>query len=55
VGFRGRDILIEIKSPEGSLNKQRPRQNQVDWHRSWRGRPVAVVLCFDDMVRLFEP
>jgi len=55
IGFRGDDRLIEIKNPDGSPSARRPRANQLEWHRSWRGRPVAVVLCFDDMARLFEP
>lgn len=55
IGWRGDDRLIEVKNPDGSPSRRRPRANQADWHRSWKGRPVAVVLCFDDMLRLFEP
>lgn len=55
VGFRGQDVLVELKRPDLSASRQRPRQNQLDWHRSWKGRPVAVVTCFEDLVRLFEP
>jgi hypothetical protein len=54
IGWRGQDRLIEIKNPLARKSKQRPRANQREWHRSWRGRPVAVVTCLGDMVRLFE-
>jgi hypothetical protein len=55
VGWRGQSELIEIKNPDGSPNKRKPRAKQLEWHRSWKGRPVAVVLSFDDLLRLFEP
>jgi hypothetical protein len=54
VGWRGKDRLIEIKNPDGSPSKREPRPNQVAWHRTWRGRPVAVVLCFDDLKEIFD-
>lgn len=53
VGWRGVDRLIELKRPDKGPARRRPRPNQLDWHRSWRGRPVAVVTCFDDLRRLF--
>lgn len=55
VGWRGQDRLIEVKRPDLSPSRQRPRQRQSDWHRAWKGRAVAVVTCFDDLVQLFEP
>jgi hypothetical protein len=55
VGWRGQDRLVEIKNPDGSPSKRRPRAEQLAWHRAWKGRPVAVVLCFDDLLSLFEP
>jgi hypothetical protein len=55
VGWRGQSELIELKNPDGSPSERKPRAKQVAWHRSWKGRPVAVVLCFDDLLRLFEP
>lgn len=54
VGWRGLDQLIEIKDPNGSGADLLPRPNQVEWHRHWHGRPVAVVYCFDDIRGLFE-
>ena len=55
VGWRGRDQLVEIKRPDNGPARKRPRPNQAEWHRAWRGRPVAVVTCFDDLRALFEP
>jgi hypothetical protein len=55
IGWRGADVLIEVKDPNAPPSKRKPRAKQLAWHRSWKGRPVAVVLCFDDLLRLFEP
>ena len=54
VGWRGQDRLVEVKNPALKPSERKPRDNQLDWHRSWRGRPVAVVLCFDDLRKLFD-
>ncbi len=54
IGWRGQDRLVEIKNPEASPSKRRPRADQLEWHRSWKGRPVAVVLSFGDLLRLFD-
>ena len=54
IGWRGQDRLVEVKRPDVCASRRRPRPNQVEWHRAWRGRPVAVVTCFDDLRGLFE-
>jgi hypothetical protein len=54
IGWRNDDRLIEVKDPEGTAQQQTLRPDQVIWHRSWRGRPVALVKTFDDLRRLFE-
>lgn len=38
VGFRRRTFLLEVKSADGELD-----DDQVEWHRLWRGLPVDVV------------
>lgn len=53
VGWRGADRLVEIKRPDLPPSRQRPRPNQVEWHRSWRGRPVAVVTTLEEILALF--
>jgi hypothetical protein len=55
IGWRNADRLIEVKDPEASMSDQQPRPDQVIWHRSWKGRPVAIVKTFGDMFRLFLP
>jgi hypothetical protein len=54
VGWRGTDRLIEIKDPKKKPSARKLRDEQVDWHRTWRGRPVAVVMSFDDLKGLFD-
>lgn len=53
LGWRGREQLIEVKSPDGSPSARRARANQLEWHRAWKGRPVAVVETLAEMVALF--
>lgn len=54
VGWRGRDALIEVKDGSKPPSARKLRPEQVEWHRQWKGRPVEVVLCFDDLRELFE-
>lgn len=53
IGWRGKDALIEVKRPDAA--KARKNQaNQVAFRQQWRGRPVTVVECFDDLKELFD-
>lgn len=54
LGWRGKNALVEIKDPNKKPSEQKLRPEQVEWHREWRGKPVAVVYCFDDIRQLFE-
>ena len=54
VGWRGQDRLVEIKRPDLAPSRRRPRPEQLAWHRSWRGRPVAVVTTVMDLLALFD-
>lgn len=38
VGWGGVNFLIEIKADDGGL-----KDSQEEWHRRWKGKPVAVV------------
>jgi len=38
VGWRGRNFLLEVKTPTGSLT-----QDQDDWMQGWQGQ--AAVVC----------
>ena len=42
VGFGGRNLLIECKDGDKCASKRRLTPDQVEWHRTWRGR-VAIV------------
>lgn len=41
VGWRGRNVLIEIKDGSRVPSERRLNDIQVDWHAAWRGQ-VAV-------------
>lgn len=45
VGYRGLNILLEVKPPKGKL-----RQSQIIWHDRWLGQ-VAVVHTPDEAER----
>lgn len=40
VGFSGKTLLMEVKDPDG---ENKLYDSQVEFHRAWRGTPVAVV------------
>ena len=47
-GSRTRNVLIEIKSGKGKLNKQ-----QIEWHDAW-ANPVYVVHILEDALRVMR-
>lgn len=51
VGFRGRDVLLEVK--DGSLppSKRNLTPDEAKWSEAWRGAPVTVVLNAEDAIR----
>ena len=51
VGFRGRNLLVEVKDGSKPPSKRRLRPDQVRWHERWRGQ-VAVVESVDDVLGL---
>lgn len=44
LGFRGRMALVEVKDGRKVPSHRKLRPGQVEWHRTWRGEPVRVVL-----------
>ena len=48
VGFRGVNVLMEVKTDKGKL-----RETQVAWHDEWRGQ-VAIVRNADDAFLVLE-
>ena len=50
VGFRGKNILIEVKDGKKPPSKQKLTPDQIVWHSEWNGQ-VAVVNCVDDAIQ----
>ena len=40
VGFLGHNLLMEVKTEDGSLTKR-----EAEWHRRWRGTVHIVKTC----------
>lgn len=45
IGFRGKNYLIEVKTPVGKL---RPKQTEFIFN--WHGRPVLVARSLDEIL-----
>lgn len=43
--FQGHTILVEVKTPDGSLSPP-----QLRFHREWRGGPLIVVASEEDVL-----
>lgn len=41
-GFRGKNILLEIKDGNKVISAQKLTPDQVDWHRRWQGQKAVV-------------
>ena len=48
IGARGQNILMEIKTDNGTLTS-----DQVEFHGNWRGQ-IAVVRTIDEALRVIE-
>ena len=53
VGWRGMNILIEVKDGSKSPSRRKLTGDQVDWHRMWTGQ-VDVVETVDQAIDLLE-
>lgn len=42
VGWRGENLLVEIKNGDKSPSKKKLNKGQVEWHAEWRGEVVVV-------------
>jgi hypothetical protein len=49
VGFRGINVLVEIKDGEKPPSEQKLTQDQVTWHGSWAGQ-VCVANSINDAI-----
>lgn len=46
IGYRGRNILIEVKDGRKKPSDQKLTDAQIDWHNAWRGA-VSVANSID--------
>ena len=51
VGFRGTNLLIEVKDGRKIPSERKLRPAQVEWHAGWKGQ-AAVAESVDDAVRI---
>lgn len=51
VGFRGVNVLIEVKDGSKPPSERKLTPDQVEWHREWNGQ-VAVAESVDDAIRI---
>ena len=48
VGYRGQNILIEVKNAKGKLT-----DHQIEWHAKWNGQ-VSIVRSVEDAIDVLE-
>lgn len=48
VGYRGKNILIEVKNAKGKLT-----DHQIEWHAKWNGQ-VSIVRSVEDAIDVLE-
>ena len=54
VGFEGKTLLMEIKDGEKVPSQQRLTTDQLNWHRNWRGGPLAIVDGVEAALRMLK-
>lgn len=53
VGFRGRNVLLEVKDGLKPPSERKLTVDQVEWHGGWKGQ-VAVVLDADAAMAIVQ-
>lgn len=53
VGWRGRNLLLEVKDGAKRPSARRLTDDQVEWHEGWRGQR-AIVESIDDALRVLN-
>lgn len=53
VGFRGVNLLVEVKDPSQSKSTRALTPAQKEWHASWKGR-VHIIETPEEALRLLE-
>ena len=55
VGWRGMNLLIEVKDGSKPPSVRKLTPDQEAWHDAWAGRPVFVVTCVDQVLKILKP
>lgn len=55
VGWRGMNLLIEVKDGNKPPSGRKLTPDQEAWHDAWAGRPVFVVTCVDQAIDILKP
>lgn len=50
VGYRGQNVLLEVKNPAQDRSHRALTEPEKRWHREWRGQ-VIVVETLDDVLK----
>ena len=51
VGFRGKNLLLEVKDGDKVKSARKLTADQVEWHQGWRGH-VAVVESVEQAIKI---
>lgn len=52
VGWRGRNLLVELKDPRKIPSKRALTKSEQEWHKSWPGEAIVAETAQDIMVAL---
>lgn len=53
IGYRGQNLLVEVKKPRGPRAKADDRKDtQKDFAATWKGQAPAIVRTIDDVQKL---
>jgi len=53
IGYRGVNLLAEIKDGSKIPSKRKLTPDEVNWHQAWRGQ-VAIINSVDEAIKLLE-
>jgi len=53
IGYRGVNILAEVKDPDKPPSERRLTTSQTEWHMGWQGQ-VAIVMTEEDVDALLD-
>lgn len=51
VGFRGKNLLLEVKDGGKAKSARKLTPDQIEWHQGWRGH-VAVVESAEQAIKV---